>query len=219
VCTEGPRQIGLADAACRGHVVRAPSRSWAILPRKPGLRAPSRAPRPGLRRTAGQGSPTGGRAGPSMLDRGLSGLLARRVRRSPSVEERVQDVEALIVSRTTARCSPGWCPRGRGGARTWRRSSTRCWTPSRFRFSEEDVLFESWVRRQEFPGGAPVGEECTALRAAFFLAKQRPCLRASPLPMRYGWGLAFDHAGAGGAVRRRLAGVPGTDPPRTAAYG
>ncbi len=61
-----------------------------------------------------------------------------------------------------------------------------------FTWTEDDVLFESWWRRQD--GDAVPAAERAAIRAAF-LAKSRPCLRASPLPMRYGWGLAFDRQG------------------------
>ena len=61
-----------------------------------------------------------------------------------------------------------------------------------FTWTEDDVLFESWRRRQA-PGSVPDGE-LPAVREAF-LARPRPCLRASPLPMRYGWGLAFDGQG------------------------
>ncbi|GGS86436.1 hypothetical protein GCM10010156_51210 [Planobispora rosea] len=58
--------------------------------------------------------------------------------------------------------------------------------------TQEDVLFESWLRRQE-----PVERseaEIEELRAQFF-AKSQACLRASPLPKQYGWGLLFDQAG------------------------
>lgn len=106
----------------------------------------------------------------------------------------MQDVEALIVVAEDCPVQSGVVPGGRGGARTVAQLQHEMLDAEPFRFTEEDVLFESWVRRQEFPGGAPEGEELHTLRAAF-LAKQRPCLRASPLPMRYGWGLAFDHAG------------------------
>ena len=36
--------------------------------------------------------------------------------------------------------------------------------------------------------------EGEAIRAAFF-AKPHPCLRASPLPKRYGWGVHYDAHG------------------------
>lgn len=60
------------------------------------------------------------------------------------------------------------------------------------RLTQPDILFRSWLARQERPDVPPAEEE--ALRTAFF-AKSQPCLRASPLPKKYGWGLLFDHAG------------------------
>lgn len=54
--------------------------------------------------------------------------------------------------------------------------------------TQEDVLFESWYARQD-PAPAKA-----AARAAFF-AKSQACLRASPLPKQYGWGLLFDGDG------------------------
>ncbi len=59
-----------------------------------------------------------------------------------------------------------------------------------FRWTENEVLFESWWRRQDRAATASA-EEKEQARAAF-LATPRPCLRASPLPQRYGWGLVFD---------------------------
>jgi len=59
-----------------------------------------------------------------------------------------------------------------------------------FRWTEDDVLFESWWRRQDAATSASGSEKDQA--RAEFLARPRPCLRASPLPTRYGWGLVFD---------------------------
>ena len=59
-----------------------------------------------------------------------------------------------------------------------------------FRWTENDVLFESWWRRQDAAESASATEKEQA--RAEYLARPRPCLRASPLPMRYGWGLVFD---------------------------
>lgn len=59
--------------------------------------------------------------------------------------------------------------------------------------TQEDVLFETWLRRQEL-APEPSAAERAALRARFF-ARPQACLRSSPLPKRYGWGLLFDGAG------------------------
>ncbi len=59
-------------------------------------------------------------------------------------------------------------------------------------YTQEDVLFESWLRRQAKLGSNQ--QEVARLREAFF-AKPQACLRSSPLPKRYGWGLLFDGNG------------------------
>jgi hypothetical protein len=58
--------------------------------------------------------------------------------------------------------------------------------------TQEDVLFETWLLRQE--AEPPSEEERAELRARFF-GRSQACLRASPLPKKYGWGLLFDDAG------------------------
>ncbi|WP_219601677.1 DUF6157 family protein [Nonomuraea indica] len=80
--------------------------------------------------------------------------------------------------------------------------------------TQEDVLFETWLRRRDEPEPDPA--ERARLRAEFF-ARPQACLRASPLPKKYGWGLLFDGAGrvslcpAGSAEYDRLVAgdVPG----------
>ena len=59
-----------------------------------------------------------------------------------------------------------------------------------FRWTENEVLFESWWRRQDAAASASEAEK-ESVRAEW-LRGSRPCLRASPLPQRYGWGLVFD---------------------------
>lgn len=61
-----------------------------------------------------------------------------------------------------------------------------------YRYTQEDVLFESWLQRQNLPG--PTVAARASLRHAFF-SKPQACLRASPLPKKYGWGLHFDEKG------------------------
>lgn len=58
--------------------------------------------------------------------------------------------------------------------------------------TQEDVLFETWFRRQDDQPTDPA--EVARLRAEFF-AKPKPCLRTSPLAKRYGWGFLFDEEG------------------------
>lgn len=59
-------------------------------------------------------------------------------------------------------------------------------------YTQEDVLFYSWLQRQDLP--EKTEDEVAELRKAFF-AKPQACLRSSPLPKKYGWGLLFDREG------------------------
>jgi hypothetical protein len=106
----------------------------------------------------------------------------------------VDGVESLITVAEDCPVQAGVAPTGWRGALTVAQVQHGLLAGDPFRFTEDDVLFESWFRRQQFPQGPPDTDGVRTLREAF-LAKQRPCLRASPLPMRFGWGLASDGAG------------------------
>lgn len=58
-----------------------------------------------------------------------------------------------------------------------------------YRFTSDDVIFGVWADR----GGIP-DDERPAAREVFF-AKGQPCLRASDLGKRYGWGVHSDAEG------------------------
>ena len=81
----------------------------------------------------------------------------------------------------------------------------------------EDLIFETHVRRAGV-SRAEAKARAAAIRAVLF-AKPHPCMRASPLPKKYGWGVHHDAAGriALYAVEsdeyRRFAsgGVPGVE--------
>lgn len=62
-----------------------------------------------------------------------------------------------------------------------------------YRHTQEDLLFGTYAAQQGL-SAAELDERGAALRADYF-AIARACLRASPLPKRYGWGLHFDDAG------------------------
>jgi hypothetical protein len=63
-----------------------------------------------------------------------------------------------------------------------------------FVHTQADVLFDTWLMRQEPPLPKLSAPEVARLRAEFF-AKPQACMRTSPLPKKYGWGLLFDRAG------------------------
>ncbi len=74
-----------------------------------------------------------------------------------------------------------------------------------YELTSDDVLFEVHATRQAIPA-----EARTAAREEFF-AKDRACLRSSPLGKRYGWGIHHD-------ADARVALVPlGSDEYRTLA--
>ncbi len=60
-------------------------------------------------------------------------------------------------------------------------------------YTQEDVLFRTSARHKGIPP-AELEARGDALREDFF-AKPQPCLRASPLFKKYGWGFHFDRGG------------------------
>ena len=57
-----------------------------------------------------------------------------------------------------------------------------------YELTQEDILFLVYAERNS------ISHEDTATRANFF-EKNHPCLRASALPKKYGWGVHFDSEG------------------------
>lgn len=58
-----------------------------------------------------------------------------------------------------------------------------------YRFTSDDVLFQVYAERNDLTEG-----ELAQGRKLFF-SKGQPCLRASPLTKRYGWGVHSDSKG------------------------
>ena len=81
-----------------------------------------------------------------------------------------------------------------------------------YRLTQEEVQFAVHVRRQGIQPERVVTER-EQLWADFF-ARPIACMRSSPLPKTYGWGLHFDDQGkvalvpVGGSEYERLAGDP-----------
>jgi Family of unknown function (DUF6157) len=84
-------------------------------------------------------------------------------------------------------------PAARGAAKTVAVLQYEMLAEHPYGLTQEDVLFESWLRRQDLPDDQSEADRA-ALRARFF-AKPQACLRSSPLPKRHGWGLLFDQHG------------------------
>jgi hypothetical protein len=76
-----------------------------------------------------------------------------------------------------------------------------------YTYTQEELLYQTYVRHKDIPE-----EELTAqggqIREAFF-QKPMPCLRASMLPKKYGWGLHFDTEGRIALVARESAEYDG----------
>lgn len=64
---------------------------------------------------------------------------------------------------------------------------------SPYEYTSEDVLFESSTRRRRAGDEASL-EELNQLRAEHF-ARPQACMRASPLPKKFGWGIHCDQKG------------------------
>ncbi|SDX97974.1 hypothetical protein SAMN05444365_101275 [Micromonospora pattaloongensis] len=82
-------------------------------------------------------------------------------------------------------------PRPRGGRPTVAVVQYELLVADPYRYTQEDVLFESWLARRD---GQWSPAEVARLREEFF-ARPQACLRSSPLPKRHGWGLLFDDRG------------------------
>lgn len=65
-------------------------------------------------------------------------------------------------------------------------------TAAPYALTLEDLIYEVRRRRAGLASGSL--EACAAFRAALF-ARPHPCMRASPLPKRHGWGVHHDAAG------------------------
>lgn len=61
-----------------------------------------------------------------------------------------------------------------------------------YHWTQEEFLFEVHLRRG---GITPRSKAQREVLKNEFYEKSRACLRASPLPKRFGWGLHFDHQG------------------------
>ena len=68
-----------------------------------------------------------------------------------------------------------------------------------YQFTSDDVLFQVFAQKQDLSPS-----ELETARAQFF-SKGQPCLRASPLTKRYGWGV---HSNAEGKVAVFAVGTP-----------
>jgi hypothetical protein len=76
-----------------------------------------------------------------------------------------------------------------------------------YTYTQEELLFQTYVLHKEI-SEEELSARGDAIRAAFF-QKPMPCLRASMLPKKYGWGLHFDAEGRIALVARESADYDG----------
>ena len=100
--------------------------------------------------------------------------------------------QTLIAVADDCPVTKSMVPEDRGGKKTVAVLQYELLAASPYVYTQADVLFHTWLQRQAGPGTSDA--EVAQLRAAFF-AKPQACLRSSPLPKQYGWGLHFDGEG------------------------
>jgi hypothetical protein len=101
--------------------------------------------------------------------------------------------DTLIAVADDCPVSGSVVPVARGGRKTVAVLQYEMIADPALRLTQEDVVFESWLRRQ--PDAEALAEdERAALREEFF-AKPQACMRTSPLPKKYGFGLLCDAEG------------------------
>ena len=84
-------------------------------------------------------------------------------------------------------------PSTRNGKATISRIQFDLIATSPYVYTQEDILFETHLRHKGL-ADALSEQEKAELREVFF-SKPMACLRASPLPKQFGWGIHFDEAG------------------------
>lgn len=62
-----------------------------------------------------------------------------------------------------------------------------------YRYTNEELIFEVYVRRQGLSEAEKAARRADLWQELF--AKSHPCMRASSLPKRFGWGVHSDAAG------------------------
>ena len=98
----------------------------------------------------------------------------------------------LIAVADDCPATRGTVPASRGGRKTVAVHHYELITERPYGRTQEDVLFETWLRQQG--DLTPADADIARLREQFF-ATPRACLRASPLPKKFGWGLHYDAEG------------------------
>jgi hypothetical protein len=105
----------------------------------------------------------------------------------------VNYVNTFIAVAPDTQAKAGIVPLGRGGTKSIAQLEYELISGKPYTLTQEEVQFSVHVQRQGIPAA-----EIKARRAKLwseFFAKPMACMRASPLPKSYGWGLRFDAEG------------------------
>jgi hypothetical protein len=62
-----------------------------------------------------------------------------------------------------------------------------------YRYSLEELIYQVHIRHKEIPADR-LRDDAEGVRAELF-SKNHPCMRASMLPKKYGWGVHYNHEG------------------------
>jgi hypothetical protein len=103
-------------------------------------------------------------------------------------------VQTLIAVADDCPVTGSVIPTARGGRKTVAVLHYELLNARPCRLTQEDMLFTTWLLREFAADDRPGAQDELALRERFF-AKPQPCLRTSPLPKKYGFGLLFDAVG------------------------
>jgi hypothetical protein len=106
--------------------------------------------------------------------------------------------DSFILVSEDCPAEAGTVPRTKDGESTIASIHYELLSTEPYRYTQADILFETHVRRKGSPEEL-VEPGRSRARRDFFSVPQA-CLRASPLPKTYGWGLHFDAEGRIGLV-------------------
>ncbi len=102
-------------------------------------------------------------------------------------------VNTFIAVAADAKTEAGMVPPARDGKKTVARLEYELIAPKPYQLTQEEVQFSVHVQRAGL-GANEVKAKRPALWSEFF-GKPMACMRTSPLPKSYGWGLHFNAEG------------------------
>ena len=120
--------------------------------------------------------------------------------RDPSGRQDLECRATFITVSADCPAEKATVPRPKGGRETVASVQYALLAEEPHRYTQPEILFETYLRRSELSAAEKIKRR-DELWDVFF-SKSMACLRASPLPKTYGWGLHFDAEGKGALVAR-----------------